>query len=364
MDNSLLYKIAVTKIPNIGAVSGKTVISYCGGAEEIFNTPKKQLLKIPGIGPTNAKYILHGNALKDAEKELKHIIKHKIDVFYFLDDNYPKRLSPFHDAPIILYFKGNADLNHYRNVGIVGTRKVSPNGEIITEQLVKDLAIYNPFIISGLAHGVDGVAHKTSVNSGIPTIGVLGHGLNQIYPPQHRSLADKMIENGGILTEHGFLADPEKMHFPMRNRIIAGLSDAIIVVETANKGGSIITAKYGNNYNKDVFAIPGRIGDKTSKGCNLLIKSHQAALLESAKDIGYIMRWDEADKQNRQTELFIELDDNEKALMDCLKKNESIGIDQLTFQMKSTPSNMASLLLTLEFKGLVKPLPGKRFMAV
>ena len=364
MDNSLLYKIAITKIPNIGAVSGKTIISYCGGAEEVFKTSKKQLMKIPGIGPINAKYILRGNALKDAEKELRLVIKHKIDVFYFLDDNYPKRLAPYHDAPIILYYKGNADLNHYRNVGIVGTRKVSPKGEIITAQLVTDLAAYNPYIISGLAHGVDGVAHKTSVEKGIPTIGVLGHGLKQIYPPQHRSLADKMIENGGILTEHGFEADPEKMHFPMRNRIIAGLSDAIIVVETAKKGGSIITAKYANNYNKDVFAVPGRIGDTYSKGCNLLIKSHQAALLESAKDIGYIMRWEEDKNKNKQTQLFVDLNEHEKALMNHLKKYESIGIDHLTFQMKSTPSNMAALLLGLEFKGLVKPLPGKRFMAI
>ena len=364
MDNSMLYKIAITKIPNIGSVNGKNIISYCGGAKEVFNTSKKQLLKIPGIGPKNAQYILKGNALEDAKKELNFVLKNKIKVFYFLDDNYPKRLSPYHDSPIILYYKGNADLNHYRNVGIVGTRKVSPKGEIITEQLVKDLAIYNPYIISGLAHGVDGLAHKTSINIGLPTIGVLGHGFKHIYPPQHRSLSERMLEHGGLLTEHGYESGPEKMHFPMRNRIIAGLSDAIIVVETALKGGSIITAKYANNYNKDVFAIPGRIGDTYSKGCNLLIKSHQAALLENAKDIGYIMRWDETDTKNRQTKLFIELDDNEKELINCLREHESIGIDHLTFQMKSTPSMMAALLLGLEFKGLIKPLPGKRFMAI
>ena len=364
MDNSLLYKIAITKIPLVGTINAKNLISYCGGVEAVFFNSKKALLKIPGVGVETASSIVEQSVLKSAEAEIEFIEKHNIKSYFYLDEDYPARLKHYEDCPVMLYFRGNANLNHHRNVAIVGTRKPTPQGRIICEELVEGLQAYDVNIISGLALGIDVTAHKKSVDLGIDTVGVLGHGLSMIYPSQHKAIAEQMLERGGLLTEFTSQLTPEREHFPMRNRIVAGLCDALIVVETANKGGSMISAEIANAYNKDVFAVPGRLNDKTSAGCNRLIKTHKAALIESAKDISYIMRWEEVNKQAIQKKMFVELNSEEQKIVDLLQEVDSVSIDKLSYQTSFTSSEMAGLLLGLEFKGMIKTLPGKRYMLV
>lgn len=365
MDNSLIYKIAITKIPKVGNIHAKNLISFCGGVAAVFETSKKALLKIPGIGAGVADAIIKQDVLKIAEQELNFIEKHQVQTYFYLDKNYPNRLKHYPDCPIMLFGKGNMDFNHPRNVAIVGTRKPTPRGKLICEELVEGLQDYGVQIVSGLAYGIDIAAHRKCVQLGMPTIGIMGSGLSQIYPAIHYVTAMEMLENGGLLTEFTSELGPDYHHFPLRNRIIAGLSDALIVVETANKGGSMISAKIANAYNKDVFAVPGRMNDKTSAGCNHLIKIHKANLIESAKDVSYIMRWDKLDQQkNVQKQFFVELTPQEQAIVKVLENTDSKGIDQLSYDTQLHPSEMAGILLELEFKGMIQPLPGKRYMLV
>lgn len=361
----LLFKIAITKIPKVGAKNARNLISYCGGVEAVFNASKKELLKIPGIGEHTVKCIINQDVLSIAEKEISFIEKHDIQPLFYLDKNYPARLKHFGDSPIMLYYKGNADLNHGRVISVVGTRKPTVQGIAQCEELIEGLKPYNPLIISGLAYGVDVTAHRKCLEVGIETIGVIGHGFNQIYPPQHRNVAQKMINQGGLLTEYTSDLGVEQAHFPMRNRIIAGLCDALVVVETKNSGGSMISANIANSYNRDVFAIPGRVKDKSSQGCNKLIKSHKAALLESAEDIAYVMRWEKEDTQRHiQKQLFVELSEQEQKIVSLLRSADNISIDRITYEYNYTTSEVAAILLELELKGLVRPQPGSIFVLV
>ncbi len=364
MTDDLLYRIAITKIPKVGAVTARTLISYCGSVEAVFKAKKKDLLKIPNVGETLANNILQQNVLHLAEQEIKFIERYKIQPIFYLDKNYPGRLKHYNDAPLMLFFKGNSDLNHSRIVGIIGTRKPTDRGKAMCEEIVEQLQEYNVLVISGLAYGIDITAHKKSVDLGIETIGTLGHGLDRIYPSAHKDTAEKMIKCGGLLTEFTSGTMPHKDNFPARNRIIAGLADALIVVETARSGGSIITAKFANEYNKDVFAIPGRIKDKYSEGCNMLIKTHLANLMESVEDIKYIMRWEIDDHKNKQRSLFVELSEIEQKIVDTLKSEESVDIDTLAFKMALAPSILSMNLLNLEFQNIIKTLPGKRYMLI
>lgn len=365
MKDDLLYKIAITKVPKVGPITAKNLVSYCGGARAIFEASQKELMKIPGIGKTLAENIRHHDILEEAEKELEFIKANKVQCLFYTDEKYPQRLKHFNDSPVILYFKGNAELNHHRIVSIIGTRTPSAHGKAICEEIVEELADYNVLIISGLAYGIDVTAHKKSVLKNIPTVGVLGNGLSMIYPSEHSRVGEEMMENGGLLTEYTHRAGPDREHFPMRNRIVAGMCDALIVVETKEKGGSMITAELANGYNKDVFAIPGRARDKKFGGCNFLIKNHKALLIESGDDVVNIMRWEQIEKnKNIQKQLFVELSNKEQMVVDMLKKENEISIDKLSFTTKLQPSEVSSLLLGLEFKGLVKTLPGKRYMLV
>lgn len=360
-----LRQIALTKIPMVGAITAKNLVSYCGSVDAVFEATKRELLKIPGIGAQTAAAIINHDPFKAAEAELEFLEKYDIRSFFYLDKTYPARLRNFPESPVILYYKGTADLNFERTVGIVGTRQPTAQGIAICEELVENLAAYDVMIISGLAYGIDITAHKKCLEKNIPTLGVLGNGLAKIYPAAHKSAAEKMMENGGVLTEFAHHVGPDRENFPMRNRIIAGLSDALIVVETASKGGSIITAHIANNYNKDVFAVPGRLKDKYSQGCNHLIKTNQAALIESAEDVAYIMRWQaEAQAGPKQAELFAELSENERKVIELLRENDEVNIDKLCYEAGQSTSQMAALLLELEFKGFVKTLPGKRYILV
>jgi DNA processing protein len=365
MKEDLLYKIAITKIVKVGPVTARNLISYCGGVKAVFEAKKKDLLKIPGVGNLTISNLLDKNVLNEAEKELKYIEKNDVQTLFFLDKNYPQRLKHFQDSPILMYYKGTVDLNFPRIISIVGTRTPTASGKAICEEIVEGLASYNVLVVSGLAYGVDVVAHQKSLDIKTPTIGVLGHGLSQLYPSKHKKIAKQMLENGGLLTEFSSEVNVEREHFPMRNRIIAGMCDALIVIETAQKGGSMISAYMANNYSKDVFAVPGRLKDKFSQGCNHLIKTHKAALIESADDIAYIMRWDKKSNNNSvQKSLFIELSEKEQQIVDLLQNVDDLGIDKLSKVTQLNSSKMAELMLDLEFKGIVKTLPGKRYILV
>ncbi|MBK8416030.1 MAG: DNA-protecting protein DprA [Bacteroidetes bacterium] len=363
-DDVFINRIALTLIEGVGDILARQLISYCGSVEAVFKEKKRALEKIPEIGPVTAKSIAGFKEFDRAGKELVFIRKHKIQTFFYLDENYPKRLKNCHDSPVLLYYKGTSDLNKSRMVAIVGTRKASQYGKDVTEELVTALGQMEATIVSGLAYGIDITAHRACVDQHIETIGVMAHGIDRIYPPTHDGIARKMILHGGLITEHISGSEPEKENFPKRNRIIAGLCDAIIVTEAARKGGALITAEIANNYNRDVFAVPGRIKDTYSEGCNLLIRNNKAVLLQSAADISYIMGWEDDSKLKKkviQKSLFVELTEEEQLVTGIIRQNQTCHIDLLSFQSGMTPGKLSTLLLKLEFAGLIRCLPGKVF---
>lgn len=364
MNEQLLYHIAITSIPNVGDVTAKKLIAYCGSSEQVFSEKRSSLEKIPGIGEVNAqKIITHKTeALAIAKEELSFIKKNDIVPLFYLNDNYPKRLLQCEDGPILIYTKGSIELNNPKVVSIVGTRKATDYGKDFCNKIVEELAPHQPLIVSGLAYGIDVCSHKAAIKNNLQTVGVLAHGLDRLYPQQHSGVAKQMIENGGLLTDFKSGTNPERENFPKRNRIVAGLSDLTIVIESSKKGGSLITAYLANDYNRDVFALPGRLNDSQSEGCNNIIKNHKAALIQSVKDIEYIMGW-EADKkdQKKQTQLFVELTPEQKIIADIISKQDKIGIDELSLQAKLPMSKTTAMLLEMEFDGVVKTLPGKQY---
>lgn len=359
---NILEKIALTKIKGIGPKLSRNLLAYCGSVEEIFSSSKKQLLTIPGIGNAVASSILAKTYLKEAEEELDFISKHKIDLLWIEDGSYPKRLKNCEDAPILLYYKGSENLNNKRAVSIVGTRNATSYGKKICEQFIQDCKDLDLQIISGLAYGIDILSHRNALKNNIPTIGVLGHGLDRIYPAAHREFASKMIDNGGLLTEFPSGTNPDRQNFPMRNRIIAGLSDVTIVIEAANKGGALITAEIANTYNRDVCAFPGAIDQEYSAGCNYLIKTNRAHLIRNAEDLCYLMNWDKTENKNSSKQLKLlpeDLTKDEQKVFNYLKENENTSIDDISLYCDWPQSKMAIILLEMEMKDLIISLPGK-----
>lgn len=361
MQKELLYQIALTLVPNIGDVRAKALINHFGNAEAVFNARKKDYEAIEGLGSKAVSSILNFKDFSRAEEEIEFIKKYKITPLFLTGKNYPQRLLNCYDSPPLLYFKGNADLNSSRIIAIVGTRNNNEYGKRVCEKLVEDLVNEDVLVVSGLAFGIDSIAHKAAVKNNIKTVGVLAHGLDRVYPNQNASLAKQMISNGGLLTEFKSNTIPDKQNFPGRNRIVAGISDAIIVIESGVKGGSLITAELANGYNKDVFAFPGRADDTKSEGCNYLIKNNKAALITSANDLLEIMGWKKSQKAfpKKQRELFIELSADEKVIIDILQTHEQVQIDDLYFKSKLSSSAIAQALLMLEMQGVVSSLPGK-----
>jgi DNA processing protein len=361
MTNDLLYQIALTLVPNIGDVHAKILANHFGNAEDIFKTKKKDLENIEGIRTVRAKSIKDFTDFTTCEKEILFIEQYKITPLFITQKDYPKRLLNCYDSPALLFYKGNADLNTSKIISVVGTRNNSDYGKAVCEKLIDDLNNENILIVSGLAFGIDTIAHKAAVKNNLPTVGVLAHGLDRIYPAQNKSLAKQMVENGGLLTE--FLSEtiPDKQNFPKRNRIVAGMCDAVVTIESSKKGGSLITAELGNSYNKDVFAIPGRITDSKSEGCNYLIKNNKAALITSADNLLENLGWKLHKKTppKKQRELFIEFTPAEKIIVDILQLRENIQIDELYFKSGLSSSAVAAALLMLEMQNIILSLPGK-----
>ena len=357
---SLIHKIALTLIKTVGDINAKNLLTHFGTAEAVFTADKQQLLDIPGVGEVIARHILSTDALMLAEQQMAFLNKHQIKVLFYTDDKYPQRLKSCFDAPVLLYYKGNADLNHHRIVSVVGTRNATAYGHSICRQLTETLKSYDVLIVSGLAYGIDVAAHQESLTAGIPTVGVLGHGLDRMYPAVHRQIANKMMKNGGLLTEFPADTNPDKANFPKRNRIIAGLADVTIVVEAAMKGGALITAEIANSYHRDVFAFPGRTMDEYSQGCNFLIKTNRAGLLAHPKDLVYYMGWEAVEPwaEGTQTEIALNLSAEEQKIINMLKYS-ALQVDELGIKAEIQQSKLAMYLLNLELKGVIISLPGK-----
>jgi DNA processing protein len=362
---SLLHQVGLTFVKNIGPTLAKSLVSYFGDAESVFKAPHGKLLKVPGIGEKIISQLNFQEALTKAEEELKFIEKNNVDVIFYTDSTYPKRLKNCNDSPVLLYTKGNANLNAQHIISIVGTRNATEYGKQLCRQLVEELQQYNVLVVSGLALGIDVTAHKECVKLNVPTLGVLGHGLDRMYPSQNRSTAEKMLENGGLLTEYPSGTIPDRENFPQRNRIVAGISDATIVVEASLKGGALITAEIANSYNRDVFAFPGRIGDEFSEGCNFLIRNNKAALLTGVADLAYILGWEKPDNTKPVMEQFvlpIDLSTNERLIFDILQQHKlPVAIDDLTIKTNMPTSQLAMNLLNMEMQGYIRSLPGKTY---
>jgi len=358
----LIYILALQHIPNLGDTTAKKLLRKCGSAENIFKEKKTNLLKIDGIGKIRIQELYDSKHLKAAENELKFIEQNNIQTFYFKDDDYPEKLKHCLDGPILLFSRGNIELQKKRIISVVGTRQITSHGVSFCENLIEELAVLNPVIISGFAYGVDIIAQKAAVKNGLQTIGCLAHGLNQIYPKSHKRYMSEIEENGGFFTDFWSTDKFDRNNFLKRNRIIAGLSEATIVIESAEKGGALVTADIANSYDREVFAVPGRPSDKFSLGCNNLIKAQQAHVLTSAGDLAYILNWKvEEERRPVQKQLFIELEQEEQKLYEFLKSQGKTELDQLALNCNFPTFKTASLLLNMELKGAIRPLPGKLF---
>lgn len=364
-ESELLYTLALQRIPNLGDVSAKKLLRKIGSAEAIFKEKKNNLLKVDGIGLFKLKNLNPHQQLEEAETELRFIKDNDISCSFFRDKTYPEKLKHCLDGPLLFFQKGNIDLAYKKIISVVGTRKVTTYGRSFCEKLISDLAPLNPVIVSGLAYGVDICAHKAAIDNNLQTIACLAHGFNQIYPRDHKKYIHKIEENGGFITEFWSTDTFERNNFLKRNRIIAGLSEATIVIESAEKGGSLVTADIANSYNREVFAVPGRATDSQSKGCVNLIKRQQANILTDATDIIYILGWEIKENEKlRQAQLFVELTEEEKIVYRFLKDKEKELLDIIALECKLPAFKAASILMNMELKGVVRPLPGKLFQLI
>ncbi len=362
----LIYVLALQHVPKIGALTAKKLISHCGSAEAVFKEKKSALTKIEGVGTITIEGLFDTTHLKEAEDELKFIKDNSIGCLYFTDEDYPDRLKHCIDGPILLFQRGNINLKNKHVVSIVGTRKITTKGIAFCEKLVSELTAYNPVIISGFAYGTDITAQKAALDNNLQTIGCLAHGLNQIYPKTHKKYVKDIELHGGFYTDFWSSDIFDRNNFLKRNRIIAGLSEATVVIESAEKGGSLVTADIANSYNREVFAVPGRVTDSQSTGCNNLIKFQKAHLLSNPLDIPYLLNWKlEGDKKPViQKKLFVELNEEEKLIYKFLKANGKTMLDSIALECNLPSYKIASLLLDMELKDVVRPLPGKMFELV
>ena len=364
----LLYQIALKQIQSVGDVIAKNLIAYCGSASAVFSAKKDHLLKIPQVGEYVTSFVLKAKndtqIFERAEAEIKFIEAEKITPLFFTDAAYPTKLKYCSDAPILLFYKGIANLNQNKTVAVIGTRNATDYGKQQTEKLIAGLAAENILVVSGLAYGIDVCAHKAALINKLDTVGVLAHGLDNLYPEVHTNIANKMLLQGGLLTEFLSKTKPDKENFPKRNRIVAGMCDAVIVVESKRTGGALITAEIAHTYNRDVFAFPGRAEEEYSSGCNMLIKRNKASLIENAADLLYAMGWEQTDNKKQTKKQFIlpiNLSEEENRIISLIKEVDAIHVDEICNRLQFTPGKASGLLLQLEFSNLIKSLPGKLY---
>lgn len=366
-----VYQIALSMVPYVGGTMAKQLISYCGSAKNVFIAPSHLLHRIPGIGSKIIHAIKNSEVVDKACKETEICLQKGIQIITHTEAAFPFRLKQIYDAPSVIYYKGTADLDHTKIISIVGTRRATPYGKQMVEELVSAFAPYNPLIVSGLAYGIDIYAHRAALSAGMQTVGVMASGLDIIYPAVHRKDASEMLRQGGLLTEHPMGSKLDARKFPARNRLIAGLADVTIVIEAAEKGGALITANLANDYDREVFAVPGSLHQPYSKGCNTLIKQHKAHILTKAEDLLEVMQWDIA----RPAQHLVDTSGNQLKNLDCygltdqektivlklIDFNEGLVIDELSWRTEVPVYQLAADLIQLEFKGLIKACPGKRF---
>jgi DNA processing protein len=367
MPEELMYQIALTRIPLIGDVIIKKLLEHFGSAGNIFKAKKYELEKIETVGTVRAAALRNFRDFDAVSREIAFIEKYRIQPLFCTDPGYPQRLLHCYDSPAMLYYKGNASLNPPRIVNIVGTRHPSSYGRAVCETLVKELAAAGITIVSGLAYGIDIIAHKTALKEQAATIGVLAHGLDRIYPPAHKQIAVEMVEQGGLLTDFMSQTLPDRQNFPKRNRIVAGISDATIVIESGIRGGSLITADLANGYNRDVMCIPGRLHDSQSAGCNYLIKQNKAMLLTGAADVVDLMGWQETAKATPdvvQPGLFPELTADEQLIMSLFREKSRRHLEELYLQTRLSGSQVATAVFNLEMQSVLRSLPGQLYELV
>jgi len=362
---ALVEQIALTLLQNIGHRKIRTILQHID-TESFFRVSKRRLKEIPSLGEKTLLNLNRDEALLKAEQLLSYFEKNDISPIFFQSEEYPYRLNQCEDAPILLFKKGNMHFNQPKVIAIVGTRNATKYGKRCIDELLDGLKEQNVIVVSGLAYGIDIYAHQRCIELGIQTIGVLGHGLDRIYPSIHKNIANQMLENGGLLSEFLPGTLPDREHFPMRNRIVAGMCDALVVIESKRGGGSLITATIYNSYNKDIFAYPGKANDTLSEGCNGLIKSHRANLIESAADLLYMMNWNEKNNnspakasKNNQIPLLVNLSLDEQIVTKAFENKNQLHIDEVCYATNFTISKTSTLLLQLEFSNVIKSLPGK-----
>lgn len=367
MRQEIEYRIALTLIPQIGDVVAKELLQHFGTATDIFKARLHELERIPNVGLLRAGAIRNFRDFGEVEKEILFMQRQCVKPIFYTDEHYPARLRHCYDSPVMMYYKGTADLQASKMLGIVGTRQPTAYGHDICQDMVKALAPHDITIVSGLAYGIDIIAHRTALACGLPTIGVLAHGLDRIYPSSHTSTAHEMLQNGGLLSDFRSGHQPNRQHFPRRNRIVAGLCDAVLVVESGVKGGSLITADIASGYNRDVMAVPGRIGDVSSAGCLELIRQHKAALVTGPDDVLDMLDWRPlapAGKTSQQTHLFHDLNEEQRSIMQLLAGHGSLHIDDIRYQSGLPAGKLSGILLELEMQALLRALPGNTYQLI
>ena len=373
-NQTLFHELALTLLPGIGPQLMRQLMSYGGAAKSVLTMPPGQLRRIPGVGAATVA-VLTGKereaAFRKAEMDLKKAEKDGVEILFYTNKRFPSRLKLIADAPAILYYQGTADLNAPKIVALVGTRQSTDYGREQTERIVRGLLPHRPLVVSGLAYGIDILAHRAALQEGLDTVGVMATGLDIIYPAAHRKTAEKMREQGGLLTEFPFGTPPDRYNFPARNRIIAGLADGTVVVEAAIKGGALITAELALSYDRDVLAVPGNLGSAASEGCNALIKNNKAALYAEPLDLEQLLNWDAALHQSGKFKPVpsYSADDftiEEFALLTVLAttNGREEQMDELAWKAQLPIHAVAALLLGLEFRNVVRALPGKKFALV
>ncbi len=364
-DDQLLHLLALQGTPKIGDTLAKRLLSHCGSAEAVFAERTSKLQHIEGIGSVVTQELTDARLFNAAENELRYIRDNNIRYHFFTDPDYPERLKHCIDGPILLFSSGKVDVNGKKVISVVGTRNITTYGIDFCEAFIEQLAPLDPVIISGFAYGADITAQRAAAKHGLQTIGCLAHGLNQVYPKAHKRFVPQIEEQGGFITDFWSSSNPDRVNFLKRNRIIAGASEATVVIESAEKGGSLVTASMANSYNREVFAVPGRARDIYSVGCNNLIKTQQAHLLSSAADLIYMLGWEvENTPRGIQKKLFVELNETEKKIFDYLKVREKELLDIIALECELPVNRVSTSLLTMELKGVIRPLPGKLFEVV